>query len=207
MQPTVTDPAGEGDEPWSDPRGTTRAQRLRWTVVEDFANLQLVLRVTTLPARVLPHYAMRRLRTGLLRLARWNIGHGTVLFGVPTVYGRGPIRSRLVIGRNSCISVDCTFELNGRVTIGDRVALGHEVMVLTTSHRIGKREERAGSTLEGDVTIGDGAWLGARCTILPGVTVGEGAVVSAGAVVNKNVPPNTVVAGVPATVVVKRLPG
>ncbi len=55
------------------------------------------------------------------------------------------------------------------------------------------------------VTICDGVWLGARCTILPGVTVGEGAVVGAGAVVNKNVPAHTLVAGVPA-VCIRELP-
>jgi maltose O-acetyltransferase len=48
------------------------------------------------------------------------------------------------------------------------------------------------------VTIGNGAWLGARCTILPGVNVGEGAIVAAGAVVTHDVPANTMVAGVPA---------
>ena len=51
------------------------------------------------------------------------------------------------------------------------------------------------------MVIKDGAWLGARCTILPGVTVGEGAIVAAGAVVHRDVAPNTLVAGVPARVV------
>ena len=57
------------------------------------------------------------------------------------------------------------------------------------------------------VVIGAGSWIGARCVIFPGVRVGSGAVVSAGSIVNKDVPPNTVVSGAPATVVVQRIPG
>jgi maltose O-acetyltransferase len=78
-------------------------------------------------------------------------------------------------------------------------------MILTTSHKLGPSAHRAGKHDLLPVEIGDGAWIGARATILPGVTIGRGAVVSAGSVVNKNVPPNSIVAGTPARVVVPKM--
>jgi maltose O-acetyltransferase len=78
-------------------------------------------------------------------------------------------------------------------------------MILTTSHKLGPSSHRAGPHDLLPVKIGDGAWIGARATILPGVTVGEGAVISAGSVVNKNVPANSIVAGAPARVVVPKM--
>ncbi|WP_409014249.1 MULTISPECIES: acyltransferase [unclassified Arcicella] len=56
----------------------------------------------------------------------------------------------------------------------------------------------------GKVTIKKFAWLGSRCILLPGVTIGEGAVVAAGAVVTKDVPPYTIVGGIPAKPIAKR---
>jgi maltose O-acetyltransferase len=72
---------------------------------------------------------------------------------------------------------------------------------LTVDHEIGPSENRCGEVLVAPVIIGDGAWLASRVTILPGVTVGNGSIVAAGAVVTHDVPPNTLVAGVPARVV------
>jgi acetyltransferase-like isoleucine patch superfamily enzyme len=183
------------------------ASRLARTVREDVANIQPAVLIATAVGRALPDFAFRRLRTGILRAGGWQIGRASVVFGVPAVYGRGKILRRLTIGEESCINVRCMFELNDEVRIGNRVDIGHEVLILTVTHRIGSRDRRAGPTKDGAVTIGDGAWIGARSTILPGVTIGAGAVVAAGSVVNKNVPENSVVAGSPATVVVKRLPG
>jgi maltose O-acetyltransferase len=157
-------------------------------------------------AAMVPRYVANRLRTRILRLAGWRIGDGTFFAGVPKFSGSGRIRSRLTIGSGGWINVGCTFELNDTITIGDRVAIAHEVMVLTSTHKIGTSHRRAGVKVTSPVSIGDGVWLGARSVILPGVTVGDGAVVSTGAVVTKDVPPNSVVAGAPAMVVVKRLP-
>jgi maltose O-acetyltransferase len=87
------------------------------------------------------------------------------------------------------------------VTIGNNVSFGHQVIVLTNTHDIGPASRRAATLCSKAVTIGNGAWLGARCTILPGVTIGDGAVVAAGSVVNEDVPANVLVAGVPARLV------
>ena len=176
-------------------------------LAEEFDSLQLRMRLTTVLARALPSFCGMRLRTHVMRLSGVKIGRGSVIFGAPTIYGGGNIRDRLVIGEDVVMNIGCTFEVNSMITIGDRVALGHEVLVLTTSHRIGGAASRAGRIVTGPVEIGTGSWIGARAVILPGVTIGQGAVVSAGSVVNKDVPPNALVSGVPAEITVRRLPG
>src|SRR3954468_4668338 len=158
------------------PRGASRLlRRFGYAVAADLANIQPVLLLTRLLARFLPEFAFRRLRTGILRAGGWRVGPGSVVFGVPIVYGRGNILRRLTIGESSCINVGCMFELNDQVTIGNRVDIGHEVVILTMTHRLGPATRRAGLTTAAPVTIGDGAWIGARATIFPGVTIGAGA--------------------------------
>ncbi len=71
-------------------------------------------------------------------------------------------------------------------------------MVLTRSHEIGPPAHRAFTPHARPINIGSGVWLGSRTTILPGITIGAGAVVAAGSVVCHDVPRNTMVAGVPA---------
>jgi maltose O-acetyltransferase len=97
-------------------------------------------------------------------------------------------------------------DVGATITIQDHVVIGHEVMFVTSTHAYGGPDHRAGTLTVAPIVVEEGAWLGARCTILPGVTVGRGAVVAAGAVVNRDVPPNTLVGGVPARVL-RELPG
>jgi maltose O-acetyltransferase len=73
-------------------------------------------------------------------------------------------------------------------------------MLLTSSHHIGNQIHRAGPLTTAPVIIENGTWIGARSVVLPGVTVGAGSVVASGAIVTRNVPPNTLVGGVPARV-------
>ncbi len=146
----------------------------------------------------LPLYAGSRLRAYALRMAGFNVGHGTVIWGMPTITGTGDITQRLSFGRECWINIGCVLELGAAITIGDRVGLGHETMILTTTHDIGSAERRVGPPQRLPVTIGAGTWLCSRSTILPGVTIGAGAIVAAGSVVNRDVPPHTLVAGVPA---------
>lgn len=150
---------------------------------------------------LLPAYVGNRLRVQVLRMVGFNIGHGTVMWALPILTGNGPIQKRLVVGSLCRFNIGCVLDLSAEITIGDLVGFGHQVMVLTTSHAIGGPERRSAQPIPRSVTIGDGCWLGARCTILPGVTVGSGSIVAAGAVVTKDVPPNTLVAGSPARVV------
>lgn len=173
--------------------------RVRRALDDEFGRLRLRLLVFGMASRLAPPQYGNRYRALLARCVGFRIGSGTLLLGTPRIAGgrRGFARN-LVIGRDCSVGVDCTFDLGAPLSIGDRVTIEHQVMILTTSHELGPREHRAGALLVAPVAIGDGAWLGARSIILPGVTVGEGAVVAPGALVNKDVAPHTKVAGAPA---------
>jgi len=142
-----------------------------------------------------------RLRVRILRLAGFHIGPGTTMWGPPAIVGVGNIYPRLAIGRNVFLNSGCLLDLADTITIEDEAALGYEVMLITGAHDYHFHRRRTGAVTPKPVRIGAGSWLGARCTILPGVTIGAGAVVAAGAVVTKPVPPDTLVAGVPAVAV------
>jgi len=103
------------------------------------------------------------------------------------------------IGKNVYINHACTMLALGTIIIEDDVLIGPKTNLITEGHPIKPDERRALEVKP--VIIKKNAWLGAGVTILPGVTVGENSIVAAGAVVNKNVPPNTIVAGVPAKVI------
>lgn len=115
--------------------------------------------------------------------------------------GRGDLTSRLSIGRCSGVNTPFFADLFAPVTIGERVGIGHHLVISTSGHDTGDPRVRSGRINSAPVTIEDGAWIGARVTILSGVVVGHGAVVCAGAVVAKDVPPDAKVAGNPARVV------
>jgi maltose O-acetyltransferase len=149
----------------------------------------------------LPIHVGSRVRVYILRLAGFQIGTGCVMWGTPTITGDGDLYRKLTIGQGCWFNVECFFDLGAPISIGDHVAIGHQVMILTTSHQIGSTGQRAAALEARPVTINTGAWLGARCTILPGVTIGAGAIVAAGAVVSRDVPPNTMVVGIPGRVI------
>lgn len=100
------------------------------------------------------------------------------------------------IGKNVFINFDCVFLDLGGITIEDNVLIAPKVSLLSEGHPISPSERQ--SLLPGHIHIRRNAWIGAGATILPGVTIGENAVVAAGAVVSKDVAANTVVGGVPA---------
>jgi maltose O-acetyltransferase len=168
---------------------------------EEISGLHLKLLLARLILAPLPIHVGSRLRVYVLRLAGFHIGHGCVMWSTPTITGDGDLYRKLRIGQGCWLNIGAFFDLGASITIGDRVAIGHQVMILTTSHEIGPRGQRAAALETKPVNIGEGAWLGARCTILPGVTIGAGAIVAAGAMVSRDVPPNAMVAGIPARVI------
>ena len=102
------------------------------------------------------------------------------------------------IGRNSRIGRNCTIDARSPLQIGDNVALSPEVMILAGTHDVNDPSFADSEVGPWAVAIEDHVWIGTRAMILPGITVGRGAVVAAGSVVTKDVPPLTIVAGVPA---------
>src|SRR5919112_1822590 len=100
------------------------------------------------------------------------------------------------IGKNVFINHACSFLDMGGITLEDHVLLGPKVNLITENHPLEPTNRRA--LICKPILIKRNAWIGAAATILPGVTVGENAVVAAGAVVSKDVPANTVVGGIPA---------
>jgi len=103
------------------------------------------------------------------------------------------------IGRNVFINFDCVFLDLGGITIEDNVLIAPKVSLLSEGHPVSPQSRH--SLVPGHIHIKKNAWIGAGATILPGVTIGENAVVAAGAVVSKDVPAGTVVGGVPAKII------
>jgi len=104
----------------------------------------------------------------------------------------------LRIGKRVFINAGCKFQDQGGITIGDDVLIGHNCVIATLNHVLDP--DRRDDMIPSPVRIGNKVWVGANATILQGVTIGDGAIIAAGAVVNKNVAPRTVVGGIPAKV-------
>ncbi len=100
------------------------------------------------------------------------------------------------IGQNVFINACCHFQDHGGVTIGDGCQIGHNVVFATLNH--GTAPEDRIYTYPAPITLGKNVWIGSNATILQGVTIGDNAIVAAGAVVTKDVPANVIVGGVPA---------
>ena len=104
-------------------------------------------------------------------------------------------RGKFTLGDNSIINQKCRLDNRGILTIGNNVSISAEVCILTADHDIQSPDFRG---YEQPVIIEDYVFVGTRAMILPGVILGKGAVVAAGAVVTRSVEPYTIVAGVPA---------
>jgi acetyltransferase-like isoleucine patch superfamily enzyme len=102
----------------------------------------------------------------------------------------------LTIGEHTVINQHCLLDGRDGLTIGANVNISSHVLLVAGTHDVNDGKSFSGSALR--IVIEDHAWLCTRSTILPGVTIGRGAVVAAGAVVTKSVPEFTIVAGVPA---------
>ncbi len=103
------------------------------------------------------------------------------------------------IGKNVFINSCCRFQDNGGIEIGEKTMIGPNVTIVTLNHDINP-ETRVNATPK-PVKIGKNVWVGADCTILPGVTIGDNSVIGAGSVVTKNIPENAIAVGNPARVI------
>ena len=129
------------------------------------------------------------------RLVGYRVDDGFRLF--PPVYT--DFGKNIKIGKDVFVNSGCCFQDQGGVTLGDGCLVGHNVVFATLDHD--KRPGRRGDMTAVPIVVGKDVWIGAHATILKGVTIGDGAIVAAGAVVTRDVPPNTIAAGVPARVV------
>jgi len=144
-----------------------------------------------------PYFAMKKWRNMWLRLFGMKYQDPVSVF--PTVRIWNPE----MITMGSHVAIDDAVNLYSvdRITIGTKVAISREAFICTASHDVSHLNRPLKTA---PVTIQDGVWIGARAIILPGITIGEGAIVAAGAVVTKDVPSFTIVAGNPAKVVKER---
>lgn len=132
-------------------------------------------------------------RRALLRLG--GVRLGAAIWGL----ARCNFESEHVsLGPGCSINAECWFEGNGRITIGHNCMFGSQVMILTSNHEIGPDGVVSREPSFADVRIGDRCWIGTRAMIMPGVTIGEGTVIGAGALVTKDCDPGAVYVGVPA---------
>lgn len=143
----------------------------------------------------LPSHVLREL---YLRGYLGAYGCGTsVQMGCSFLNGR-----KVCLGKRNVVNFGCLFDgRRYRIVTGDDVSIGPEASILTLGH---DPQSPSFDLRGGDVKIGDRAWIGYRALILPGVTIGEGAVVASSAVVTKSVEPFTIVAGNPARVIGQR---
>jgi maltose O-acetyltransferase len=135
----------------------------------------------------------RRFRAPLLRRLGLDVGRGCAI--QPGSWFGG---TRIRIGDSAFINYGCFFDNTAPITLGANVVVAMQVLFCTSTHELGPPGRRAGRVVGQPIEVGDGCWIGAGARILPGVTIETGSVVAAGAVVTKDVPANTLVAGVPA---------
>lgn len=96
---------------------------------------------------------------------------------------------------HNCVILDCA-----KVTFGDHVMVGPNCGFYTACHPIDPQQRREGVEFARPITVGNDVWFGGSCTVLPGVTIGDGCVIGAGSVVTRDIPANTVAAGNPCRV-------
>lgn len=113
-----------------------------------------------------------------------------------TDYGKN-----IALGKNVFINSGCCFQDQGGIKIGDNVLIGQQVVLATLNHD--SLPKKRCNMIPAPIHIGNDVWIGAHATILAGVTIGDGAIIAAGAVVTKDVPKYAVVGGVPAKTIKK----
>jgi acetyltransferase-like isoleucine patch superfamily enzyme len=133
----------------------------------------------------------------------WRIGPNvSILLGQHVqLTGLRTSGKKVSIGKGTIINWNCMLYTTGGIFIGENVSISAGVWLVTGTHDM--NDPLFPATYK-PIVIGDYVWIGMRATILPGVTLGEGAVVMAGAMVTRDVPPYAVVGGIPARVIRQR---
>jgi acetyltransferase-like isoleucine patch superfamily enzyme len=143
------------------------------------------------------HVPSHRLRLALYRQAGMQLGLNAFIYGGAKVWAP----HNIVIGASTIVGQRAILDGRAGIEIGDNVNLSTGVWIWTLEH---DPQGVDFATKGGPVVVDDYAWLSCRATIMPGVSIGRGAVVAGGAVVTKPVPPFAIVGGVPAVVIGER---
>ncbi|HEY9047877.1 MAG TPA: DapH/DapD/GlmU-related protein [Ohtaekwangia sp.] len=155
---------------------------------------EVVFRTQRLSPALNASTTIDEMRERLSEIIDNKIDKSTIVF-VPfhTNFGK-----HIKLGKNVFINHACSFLDQGGITIEDDVLIGPKVNLITENHPVDPTKRKYMDLKA--VHIKRNAWIGAGATILPGVTVGENSIVAAGAVVNKDVPDNSIVGGIPAKI-------
>jgi maltose O-acetyltransferase len=177
-----------------------RNQELSWgqaigKIFNRFCNYFLDLKVSLLWA--FGYIPFHIIRNSIFRLCGVRIGRRSTIHIGARMYQP----KNISIGAGSIIGDHVTLDGRAKLEIGDHVDIASQVMIYNSQHNINDPYFQA---IEKPVKINDYVFIGPRAIILPGVTLGRGAIIAAGAVVTKDVAEKTVVAGVPAKEIKKR---
>jgi acetyltransferase-like isoleucine patch superfamily enzyme len=134
-------------------------------------------------------------RALLAKLTGKPVDDSVVVF--PPIYSE--FGKNLTLGKNVFINIGCRFQDTGGISIGDGTLIGHGSTLTTLNHDVDP--DRRADMVPAPIVIGRQVWLGAAVTVVPGIRIGDGAIVGAGAVVTKDVPANAIVAGIPAKLI------
>lgn len=174
-----------------------------WTTAENkLVGIRILNYLTNYVVNRWPSYRLRHLWYRRVLGVQLGRGSGIYLGCYIWFYGPGQMRrTGLRIGAHCRINRNCCLDARAALSIGNNVSISPDVTILTTQHLY---DDRAFSLTSRPVTIEDYVWIGTRAMIMPGVTIGRGAVVAAGAVVTKDVPALAIVGGVPARAIGRR---
>lgn len=152
---------------------------------------------------LLPDFFSGVIRARIYRLAGFKIGQGTFIIGnLDLISGQPGFYDKLEVGPNNVIGNRVAINLDDKVILEENVSISPFVRIYTGTHNIGPgSNRRQHELLSKPVVIERGSWIGMCAVILPGVRIGHGSIVAAGAVVTKDIPPDSYVEGNPAKVI------
>lgn len=148
------------------------------------------------------HKIFNLIKSNYLRIQGCQVGYGVTFYpGIRLSPGMN-----MQIGNHVDFAWGVIVTTKGGIKIGDRVLIGYNTQILSANHIIPPKRGKvfgSGHALK-KVQIENDVWIGANCVVLPGVTIGTGAIVAAGSVVTKDVKPYTIVGGIPAKLIKER---
>lgn len=149
-----------------------------------------------------PSLLTNSLKISFLRCLGAQIGSNVKIGSRVRVLGPG----NLVLGNHVALAHSVVLDARGGLTLSDGVLVGFETVLLTYTHASSDPHQPVHyqGTIQGPVSVGSNTWLGARCLVLPDTDIGSSAIVGAMSVVSRNIPNQTIAAGVPAAIVKPR---